>query len=146
MDQTNLTSSQAVGGSNSSKYAGVAVVVVVLLLLAVGLYYVVSSGMLGGPPEGVKQPVAGTPIVGSPETQVVKPDFAYTVKSIDATTIVLEGLNGEFILPTDAMSVKAYAGLTKDAPAMALTDLKVGDSLNMEFIPGQSADLFVSRM
>ena len=146
MDQTNLNSSQVVGGSNSSKYTGVAVVVVVLLLLAVGLYYVVSSGMLGGTPGGVKQPVVGTPVAGSMEPQVVKPDFAYKVKSIDATTVVLEGSNGEFILPADVMSVKVYAGLTKESPAMALTDLKVGDSLNMEFIPGKSADLFVSQM
>ena len=129
-----------------TKYTGVVVVVIVLVLLGVGLFYVVNSGMLGG-----KQPVAVAPVVANTNSPVekpalIKPDFTYKVKSISAETIVLQGKNGDFTLPNDSAKVQAYAGLTKESPVLPLSQLTVGDNVNMEFVPGQSATLFVSQM
>ncbi|PIS22180.1 hypothetical protein COT50_03350 [candidate division WWE3 bacterium CG08_land_8_20_14_0_20_41_10] len=130
--------------NNQKRIPGILVITLVLVLLGVGLFYVVNSGMFTNPAPA--NPGNGAVVSTSPAPKLVKVDFSYKVKSITAETIVLAGKNGDFTLPNDAVNVKAYKGLTKDSPTMPLTSLKVGDSLNMEFVPGKSATLFVSTM
>ncbi len=147
-------------GTNSSaqpveqkktNYTSSLVVLVVLMLLGIGLFYVVSSGMFGGnqpPVNTVTLPAASPSVVGSatPNPGLVKVDFTYKVKSVTADAIVLQGKSGDFTLPNDSTKVQAYAGLTKESPKLELAKLKVGDNVNMEFVPGQSATLFVSQI
>lgn len=126
------------------KISGILVILVVLVLLGGGLFYVINSGVF-------KNPVPANPgtdvvVNASPEPKLVKVDFSYKVKSITTETIVLTGKNGDFTLPNDADNVKAYKGLTTESPAMPLSGLKVGDNINMEFVPGKSATLFVSSI
>lgn len=141
MDNNNAQNDQPEQKENN--YIGVLVVLIVLVLLGAGLFYVVNSGMLGG-----KQPVTVAPVVsdtGSPAEKpaLVKPDFTYKVKSVSAETIVLQGKNGDFTLPNDSASVQVYAGPTKESAVLPLSQLKVGDNVNIEFVPGESASLFV---
>ena len=114
------------------------VVLVVLTLVGLGLFYVVNLTT-------IKKPVFKGDVVTNiaPESKLVKVDFAYQVKSITAGAIVLTGKNGEFTLPNDASKVEVYNGPTKESVKISLADLKVGNNLNMEFVPGKSASLFV---
>lgn len=118
--------------------SGVLVILVVLVLLGLGLFYAVSSGMLGQ--------IGLTPSATNQPAVPVKVDFVYNITSITAETIVLDGDNGEFVLPNDPAKVVVYGGPTKESPMLSLTDLKVGNRVNLEFVPGQSATLFVSQI
>lgn len=130
----------------ASNYTGVLVVLVVLVLLGVGLFYVVNSGILGGKPSTGPVPPVTNVSGGTGMPAVVRPDFTYKVKSISPDTIILQGERGDFSLPNDVARVKAYAGITSESPELPLAQLKVGDNVNMEFVPGKSATLFVSQM
>lgn len=146
--QNNQVPQSKAQSQNGNKYTGVLVVVIVLVLLGAGLFYVVNSSMLGGKQEGVT-PV--TPVVSVPggvteEPKFIKPDFSYTVKSISSDVIVLDGKNGEMNLSNDPTKVTAYAGPSKDSPKMELSQIKVGDLVNLEAVPGQQVWLFVSQM
>ena len=70
-------------------------------------------------------------------------DFEYTVSQISDEQIVLSGDKGEFILPNDSALVSVYQGSTVDSPTIPLESLTVGATLNLEFIPNQSAKLFI---
>lgn len=74
---------------------------------------------------------------------LIKVDFEYTVSQISDEQIVLTGEKGEFILPNDSGLVTVYQGNTADSPTIPLNLLAVGDTLNLEFIPNQSAKLFL---
>lgn len=73
----------------------------------------------------------------------IKVDFDYTVSQITDEQIVLSGDKGEFILPKDSALVSVYQGNTVDSPTIPLESLTVGATLNLEFIPNQSAKLFL---
>lgn len=118
--------------------SGVLVILVVLVLLGLGLFYAVSSGMLGQ--------IGLTPSATNQPAVPVKVDFVYSITSITAEAIVLDGDSGEFVLPNDPAKVTVYGGPTKESPMLSLTDLKVGNRVNLEFVPGQSATLFVSQI
>lgn len=70
-------------------------------------------------------------------------DFEYTVQDISEETIILIGQNGEFLLPNDETQVELYNGASIDAPKIPLSELTTSATLNLEFIPGQLARLFL---
>ena len=112
-----------------------------LLLGLTGVYYAITNGVIKIP--GLHSIIAQPSAV---QTKLVKVDFAYKIKSISASEIVLVAEKGTFILPYNIMTVDVYKGPTKASPKIPLTDLKVGDSVNMEFVAGKSATLFVSTL
>lgn len=120
----------------ASAYLAVAVLAV-LLLVGSGLFYLKKVNNPQNPSNSPKQPEVVAP---------VKVSFSYKVKSISSEEIILNGLKGDFGLPNDPAFVLVYNGPTKSSPIMNLSDLKVGDNLNMEFVPGESAILFVSSI
>ena len=132
---------------------------VVVLLVIAGGFYAIKTGLVKIPGlnqislDQVTNRIVEKPVVKPNQEQPIVPDsnkvykvdFAYTVKSITPEQIVLNGQNGDFTLPNDPSIVTVYKGPTKESPKMELSQLKVGDTLNMEFIPGKSATLFLIR-
>jgi len=129
--------------NNTKGFVGLVVLLVVVLLVLAGVMYATRSGLLK---LNSKDATVNNNIVVPEQDKVYKVDFAYTVKSITPEQIVLNGQNGDFTLPNDPSIVTVYKGPTKESPKMELSQLKVGDTLNMEFIPGKSATLFVTLL
>lgn len=152
VDQQKMESAQ-----KENNTTGLLVVLVVLVLLGAGLFYVISSGVFKGEQgsQVVQSPVAQN-VQKMPSNQddstfdsktgVYKPNFSYQVKSIDGSVIVITGKNGDVTWPNDPEIVKVYAGSTKNTATVPLSQLKVGDHLNIEVIPGKSADFFLVQM
>jgi hypothetical protein len=135
--------------NNTKGFTGIAILLVVVLLgVAVFLYF--SKAGLKKPTTGGSNNnnnttvVPNNSVVKPKTTEVVKVAFVYTVKSITAKTITINGAKGDFRLPNDPKIITVYKGPSKDSPKLELSQLKVGDALNMEFVPGVSADLFLS--
>ena len=140
-------------GSNKSKgFAGVLVLILIVLLGFLGYLYLTK----------VKAPVSLN--TGSNSGPVVTPDtysdpnivktadggqrvtFSYKVKSISPSQIVITGKMGDMTLPNDPSAIQLFNGPTKESPKLELASLKVGDDVNLEFKPGESASLFLSTM
>ena len=111
----------------------------VALLTFAGVFYAVKRGLVNNIP-GLNQ------ISGQDQGKVQKVGFSYKVKSITDEGIILNGERGDFRLLNDSSVVSVYKGPTKDSPKIELSALKVGDNVNMEFIAGKSATLFVSTI
>ena len=126
--------------NNTKGFAGIVMLLVVVVLVVAGVMYATKTGLIKLNPKDVNY---GSTTV-SKQNAVHKVDFAYKVKSITNEMIVLSGQKGDFTLPNDPSVVIIHKGSTKESPKMELSKLKVGDTLNMEFIPGKSATLFVS--
>lgn len=129
--------------SNKSKgLAGLLVVVPVVIVSALAVFfYALSTGVVNIPSLNLK--LFGTL---ADQDKVVKVSFSYKVKSIASDELVLTGNRGDFTLPYDSLRVTVYKGTSIKSPKMELNQLKVGDTVNMEFIPGKSATLFVSTI
>jgi len=129
--------------SNKSKgLAGLLVVVPVVIVSALAVFfYALSTGVVNIPSLNLK--LFGT---SANQDKVVKVSFSYKVKSIASDELVLTGNRGDFTLPYDSLRVTVYKGTSIKSPKMELNQLKVGDTVNMEFIPGKSATLFVSTI
>lgn len=129
--------------SNKSKgLAGLLVVVPVVIVSALAVFfYALSTGVVNIPSLNLK--LFGTL---ADQDKVVKVSFSYKVKSIASDELVLTGNRGDFTLPYDSLRVTVYKGASIKSPKMELNQLKVGDTVNMEFIPGKSATLFVSTI
>jgi len=78
-----------------------------------------------------------------PEDEVYKVSFSYTVKTINPSKIVLNGEKGDFVLENDPQSVKLYQGSSIKSKKLPLDALKEGERVNMEFVPGKTANLFL---
>lgn len=110
-----------------------------LVLLLIGFYFLYTSELFNKPvPKETKTEI---PVKKAPT--LVKVDFPYEITSITKDEIVLTAEKGKFILPYKIMTVEVYNGGDKTSPKIAVSDLKVGDNVNMEFIAGKSATLFV---
>ena len=127
--------------NNSSKGSAVLllVVLVVVALAGAGFYLMKTNPSLFKLTPGPA--VINTPV---DTNQTVVVNFTYKVKSITKDEIVISGDKGDFKLPNDASKVTIYKGPTTSSPVGSITDLKVGSSVNMEFVPGKSASLFLS--
>ena len=136
--------------ANSTKgFTGVLVLLVVVVLALAGFVYANKAGLLKM--SGPSVPAAdNTPIVDTTKVPeqggVRKVEFVYKVKSITEGQIVLTGQKGDFTLPNNAARVTVYKGPTTESPKVELSELKVGDNVNMEFTPGKTAALFVSSI
>ena len=130
---------------NSTGFASLLLVFFVVVLLALaGGFYAVKRGLIGMP--GLNQtPVSKSSgqVVESSLESVHKVAFIYKVKAITDQTITLNGEMGDFRLPNDPLIVAVYKGPTAASVKMQLGQLKVGDRVNVEFVPGKSASLYM---
>lgn len=78
--------------------------------------------------------------------EVLRPNFDYVVKEVRADLIVVEGKNGEMYLSKDPNITSVYAGLSKESPKMSVDQLKVGDRVKIEAVPGEKVWIFVYQM
>ena len=118
-----------------------AITLVVVLLALAGVFYAIRSGVINVPGFSTKVPPTSVD-----QNKEIKVSFAYKVKAISPSEVVLATDRGDFILPYNIMAVTVYKGPTKESPKIPLSELKVGDNVNMEFVPGKSASLFVSAI
>jgi hypothetical protein len=128
--------------SKSKGFAGLLLILLVVILFAVVAgVYAVRTGIIQIPSSITK--LLNINIAAAP-SQVQKVDFPYTVKSITSTRIVLTGKNGDITYSNDPAMLEVFKGDSKRSPKMDLSELKVGDTVKVEFIPGKSATFFVS--
>ena len=134
--------------NNTKGFAGLLLLLVVVLLALAGVMYATKAGLikLNSKNTNNTNTTVNDNTIVSKQNEVHKVDFAYKVKSITGEMIVLNGQNGDFTLPNDPSAITVYKGPTKESPKMELSQLKVGDTVNMEFVPGKSATLFVSTI
>lgn len=119
----------------------VALLVVLTCILALlGVYLLAVYGAKTKTPT----PTPSTQDQGVDRSKPIKVEFTYKVKSITNQIIILQGKSGDFMLPYDPSVVEVYKGPDATSEKVALESLRVGANLNMEFIPGTSAKLFLS--
>jgi hypothetical protein len=82
-----------------------------------------------------------TPIPLPTINPIVEVPFEYVITGITESLITLTGQNGDLILPFDDSIVKVKSQTTSSE--FNLSNLIVGQSVNLSFIPGQSAELLV---
>jgi len=130
---------------NSTGFASLLLVFFVVVLLALaGGFYAVKGGLIDMP--GLNQTLVsktGEQPAKNNVTSVRRVEFIYKVKAVTDQTITLTGEMGDFRLPNDPLAVSVYKGPTTASPKMGLSQLKVGDKVNVEFIPGKSASLYM---
>jgi hypothetical protein len=125
--------------NNSKGFIGLLLILLVVVLLA-GVIYDVKTGLVNTP---VVTPPVETPLAQE-ENKVHVVDFTYTVKSTTGDVVVLTGKGSNMTLMKDpSIIITVYKGATSASPKMELNQLKVGDKLNAEFVPGKSITLFV---
>lgn len=128
---------------NQKGFSGVLVILLVLVLLGGGLYYAASSGMFKPSGPSASPPPSKPVENNTPKEASIKVEYEYTVKSVTPKFITLKGLKTDFLLPNDPSKVKVYKGADDTAPEAALSELKEGDKLNMEYVAGKSAKLYM---
>ena len=82
-----------------------------------------------------------TPLIVQQGTLIEVP-FDYVITSINPDLITLTGDNGEFVLPNDDLIV-TVTSLNPANQTYLLSSLIVGQSVNLKFIPGKSAEILV---
>lgn len=85
------------------------------------------------------------PLVNVPP-KVITPTHIYTITSITSNDIYMATTSGTFDLPYTTMTVEIYKGVDRTFPKLFVSELKVGDKVTMELIPGKSATPFVYQL
>ena len=132
------THKSSIAGLNKETLAWI-VGITVLTLLTIGSISLYSSQKIQTDLTQVADQLPQPTVSSEP----IVVDFEYTVQDISEETITLVGQNGEFLLPNDENQVELYNGASIDAPKIPLSELTTGATLNLEFIPGQLARLFL---
>ncbi|PIU69089.1 hypothetical protein COS81_01475 [candidate division WWE3 bacterium CG06_land_8_20_14_3_00_42_16] len=112
-------------------------VFLVIGLAALTIYFIANNS-------GSNQRNTTVSTQSGPAVTPVKVDFPYTVKSITLAVIVLNGENGDLTLSNNPNMVTVYKGATEASPKIGIQDLKIGDTVNLEFVPGELANLFLA--
>lgn len=126
--------------------------IILFVLIIVGLlFYFLVSGRFLGPLTGRKSnditlSDGFRKFQQTGVDEVIKPQFDYVVKEIKQDLIVIEGKNGDMYISKDPSITSVYAGLSKESPMMPIDNLKVGDRVKVEAIPGKKVWIFVYQM
>ena len=74
-----------------------------------------------------------------------KANIDYTVKGIDDNYILLEGEKGEMALPKNPAQVQVYLRTVDADTQVTIAEVKIGDKVQLEIVPGKSAWLYLLR-
>ncbi len=77
-----------------------------------------------------------------PPPTLIEVPFEYTVKSVTASEIVLNGQEGDITFPTN-FAMTYINGDRGSKEATTLSALRVGQKVNLDMIPGQSATIYI---
>lgn len=125
------------------------ILVAVLVLLFAGLVtvavYFTNKQGLGGK-LGLKRSEELSKVAEEPKREIEpsRIEFPYQVKSVENGIAVLSGKNGDLTLKKEYVTA-IHEGEGTSAPEIAFEELKVGDTVRIEFVPNLSTTLFVSR-
>ena len=78
-----------------------------------------------------------------PPPTLIEVPFEYTVKSIGASEIVLNGQEGDIIFPTTNFDLKFISGDRGSNESVEQSALRVGQRVNLDMIPGRSATIYI---
>lgn len=73
---------------------------------------------------------------------LIQVPFEYTVKSISSSQIILTGERGDIVFPTN-FAITYYDGDRGSKNTVTQSALRVGQKVNLDMIPGQSASIFI---
>lgn len=77
-----------------------------------------------------------------PPPTLMEIDFDYTVKSISASEIIFTGENGDIIFPAN-FDFTFYNGGRGSKEVASQADLRVGQKINLDVVPGRSATVYI---
>lgn len=149
MDPNETKNSNAQQKPVSTKAPSSSMISLVLVLVAVvvvaGLgFYVMGSANLLTPSTPSSPSGANIPATPTLPKEPVLVGFEYTVVRVNDVEIVLNGQEGELILPNDPTIVTVYLGFPS-TQSMEISLLKVGDKAKVALIPGKAAEIYVQQ-
>ncbi len=118
-------------------YLPVVVVIIFILLVITGVFAV---SFFSPYETKLSEPIPT--LVDIQQEGLIEVPFDYVITSINPELITLTGENGELVLPND-QSVVTVSSLTQSNQSYLLTSLIIGQSVNLKFIPGKSAEILV---
>lgn len=130
----------------------ISILIALIMVSVVGVYYYGTNQSVPSTTQPSTNTITPTSTLKKPTTipqvtitgKVMEVGFDYTVKSISANGIILNGEQGDFTIPLDKMTVTVMKKDSTDGYMEADTNvLKEGQTVKLTMIPGVSATLYI---
>lgn len=113
----------------------------VIILVIIGIIQISTGSKKPATQQTAPQTTVATPTTGS--LTPINIPFDYRVVSVSASRIVLNGDKGNLTLTNNPKLITVYKGTPTNNTPAAFTDVKEGNKIKIEAIPGVSIKVYI---